>query len=94
MRFANDIGRPFLAITGGHGTSRNLGFVKGGIGIWMQSLNSINYDRVRAKQGTMTAVTVQGGIVVGELRRSLLDKGYMTGMCDALITSSSIRLAY
>lgn len=45
----------------------------------MRSLNSINYDRQKAEQGTMTAVTVQGGIMVGDLRRSLLKMGYMTG---------------
>lgn len=82
VRFANGLDRPFLAITGGHGTSRNLGFVRGGIGIWMQSLNSIIIDDVKAKKGSMTAVTVQGGTMVGDLRRALLEKGYMTGKPD------------
>lgn len=73
VRWANDVGLPFLTISGGHGVVASLGRFKGGVGIWMRGLNGIE-----VLDGGQKA-RVGGGVLSGEIVRKLWDQGKMTG---------------
>lgn len=72
IQYANKNDKPFLAITGGHGTSSSLENMKGGIGIWMRGMSGIEI----VDDGI--AALVEGGVMNGDLIRTLWDHGKQT----------------
>lgn len=72
IRYANKHHKPFLAISGGHGTSSFLGNVQHGIGIWLTALNSITLI------DGGTAALLGGGVRNGALIRTLWAAGKQT----------------
>lgn len=73
MRWANEVNRPFLAISGTHGGTMGLRGVRRGVGILMRRLN-----RVRLTSSGDTAV-VCGGCISGKFLSELWTMGKMTG---------------
>ncbi|KAL2286055.1 hypothetical protein FJTKL_07293 [Diaporthe vaccinii] len=69
IRFANAFNRPFLAITGGHGETWDLGNVRNGIGISMRGLAYIHV----ADDGR--SATIGGGTQSGEVIAALWSMG-------------------
>jgi FAD/FMN-containing dehydrogenase len=76
IKLANKYGKPFLAISGGHGASLTLSKLTGGVGIWMEAFKEIEIEE--------TTASIGGGITSGELRDKLLVEGKqtVTGACD------------
>ncbi|KAF2275331.1 FAD-binding domain-containing protein [Westerdykella ornata] len=72
IQYANEQGKPFLAISGGHGTSVNLGKVRNGIGILMTGMNHVQI----VDDGQ--AAVVGGGISTGQLTHILWENGKQT----------------
>ena len=72
VRFANQIGVPFLAINRGHGTTATLGRLQHGIEIWLNQL-----DDVEIFANTSTAL-FQGGVWVEQVMETLWEAGYVT----------------
>lgn len=73
VKWANHVGLPFLAISGGHGVVVSLGRFKGGVGIWMRWMNG-----VEVLEGGEKA-RVGGGVLSGEVVRKLWEGGKMAG---------------
>jgi hypothetical protein len=73
IRFANAFDKPFLAITGGHGETWDLGNVKNGIGI---SMRGAAYVRI-SDDGT--SATIGGGTQSGEVIAALWERGKQAG---------------
>lgn len=69
VRYANEQGKPFLAVSGKHGGTLGLGKVSHGVGIWMHNLNGIEVaaDGTTAKAG--------GGIVSKKFVHALWEQG-------------------
>ncbi|KAF2135670.1 uncharacterized protein K452DRAFT_281181 [Aplosporella prunicola CBS 121167] len=80
VKFANQIGVPFLAINRGHGTTATLGRLQNGIEIWINQL-----DNIDVFANTSTAL-FQGGVWVEQVMATLLDAGYVTatGACGCV----------
>lgn len=78
IRYANAHRKPFLAISGGHGTARTLSKVKHGIGILLHGLNNITI----VDNGT--AALMGGGVQTGDIIPYLWSQGKqtMTTACD------------
>ncbi|KAI1444622.1 FAD binding domain protein [Annulohypoxylon stygium] len=78
VKYANELGMPFLALSGGHGAIKTVGKMKGGIQIWMHQLNSveISEDGTQAKIG--------GGAKTKEVVDALWagEKQTVTGLCE------------
>lgn len=74
IRFADAFNMPFLAITGGHGETWDLGNVENGIGISMRGM-----AYVRISDDGRTA-TIGGGTQSGEVIAALWAKGKQAGM--------------
>jgi FAD/FMN-containing dehydrogenase len=78
--YANTNDKPFLAISGGHGTNTALNNVKNGIGILMRGMDNITIvDDGRA-------ALIEGGILNGDIMSYLwpLGKQTMTTGCDCV----------
>lgn len=78
IRYANEEGLPFLAVSGGHGFSETLAEMKGGIGIWMRQLGGVEI----AEDGD--SAVVGGGITSKELLDGLWAKGKLGGEFEFL----------
>jgi FAD/FMN-containing dehydrogenase len=78
IRYADAFNRPFLAITGGHGETWDLGNVKNGIGISMRGM-----AYVLISDDGRTA-TIGGGIQSGEVIAALWARGKQAGMIRPL----------
>lgn len=78
IQYANEHGRPFLAISGGHGVNTHLGRVENGVGIWMRGMN----DVILAEDGQ--SATIGGGTLSGEIVHTLWarEKQTVTGTCE------------
>lgn len=74
IRFANAFNRPFLAITGGHGETWDLGNVRNGIGISMRGMAYVHV----ADDGR--SATIGGGTQSGEVIAALWSMGKQAGM--------------
>lgn len=70
--YANEINKPFLAVSGGHGTTSIIDNVKNGIGILMQGLSNITI----VDNGE--AAIIQGGVLNGDLISYLWSHGKQT----------------
>ncbi|KAI0521823.1 FAD binding domain protein [Xylaria bambusicola] len=78
VKVANSMNVPYLAVNGGHGAITTVGKMKGGIEIWMDSLNSVKLS----KDGK--TATFGGGILSKAVTDSLwtLGKQTVTGGCE------------
>ncbi|KAK5660714.1 hypothetical protein OQA88_12079 [Cercophora sp. LCS_1] len=78
IKYANQKGTPFLAASGRHGWTADIGRIQGGIMIDLRGLNSTSLNR-----DGKTAV-VGGGILQHELVAALYEKGKyaVTGLCE------------
>jgi FAD/FMN-containing dehydrogenase len=76
IRYANAFDTPFLAITGGHGETWDLGKVKNGVGISMRGMAYIHIS------DDGTAATIGGGMQSGEVIAALWAIGKQAGMTD------------
>lgn len=74
MKYANNLGLPFLAVNRGHGSTETLGKLKNGIEINLRTL-----DKIRINTDGKSA-TMQGGVYDDQVISSLWDAGYVTGM--------------
>ncbi|KAF1960484.1 FAD-binding domain-containing protein [Byssothecium circinans] len=72
IRYANAHNRPFLAISGGHGTNSALNLFQAGIGIWMRGMNGVRI----VDDGT--AAIIGGGTDSGEVTAALWPQGKQT----------------
>ncbi|KAK4954383.1 hypothetical protein LTR10_007814 [Elasticomyces elasticus] len=77
IRVANEHGKPFLAVSGGHGGTKGLSYVQDGLSIWMRGMTSVEI----AEDGR--SATVGGGILSGELAEafSRAGKQNVVGAC-------------
>lgn len=82
IRYANEFNRPFLAITGGHGETWDLGNVRNGIGI---SMRGMIYVHISADG---QSATIGGGTQSGEVIASLWARGKQAGLSDSLLVST------
>jgi len=74
VKYANDIGVPFLAVTGTHGWPVTLNNLRCGIQVNMRRMNDTKVNR---DGGT---ATVGGGVMQYEIVRSLFEQGKMAGL--------------
>lgn len=74
INYANEIGSPFLAIGGRHGTTKALNDAKNAVGIWTRNMRTITVNGPFDKDGTGTA-TVEPGVQAGELTSTLFAQG-------------------
>lgn len=78
VRYANEHGKPFLAVAGGHGAITTVGRVRGGVGILLSRLDGVEV----AEDGRSARV---GG---GALNKAVVDglwaagKQAVTGVCE------------
>lgn len=70
--YANEIKKPFLAISGGHGTTSLINNVKHGIGIYLSALDKITI----VDDGE--AALIEGGVLNGDLIPYLWSRGKQT----------------
>lgn len=73
VQWANEVVLPFLAITGGHGVVQSLSRFEGGVGIWMRGLRDVEV----MEAGEMARI--EGGVLSGEVVKTLWESGKMTG---------------
>ena len=73
VRYANDLGKPFLAVSGQHGGTSALGDVEDGVGIWMWQMRDVKI----AEDGK--SARIGGGIRSKELIDKLWESGKMAG---------------
>lgn len=73
IQWANNATLPFLAITGGHGVVQSLNRFSYGVGVWMRGMKDVN-----VLDGG-EAARIEGGVLSGEMVRTLWDEGKMTG---------------
>ncbi|KAF2173156.1 hypothetical protein M409DRAFT_62748 [Zasmidium cellare ATCC 36951] len=78
IRYANEQGKPFLAVSGRHGFTKSLGEMKNGVGIYMRQMNDVTIS----EDGK--SATVGGGITSKELIDHLWARGKQstTGACE------------
>ena len=69
IQYANTNNMPFVAISGKHGSSNNLGNVKHGVGINMRHMNHVQI----AEDGK--SATIGGGILTKQLIDALWEEG-------------------
>ncbi|KAI1214558.1 FAD binding domain protein [Annulohypoxylon truncatum] len=78
VKYANELGMPYLALNGGHGAIKTVEKMKGGIEIWMHQLNGveISEDGARAKigGGAKTKTVIDALWAAG--------KQTVTGLCE------------
>ncbi|KAK8057135.1 FAD-binding domain-containing protein [Apiospora saccharicola] len=74
IKYANEVGSPFLAIGGRHGTTKALNNAKDAVGIWTRGMRTITVHEPFNKDGKGTA-TVEPGVQAGELTSTLFAKG-------------------
>lgn len=74
IRYADAFNRPFLAITGGHGETWDLGNVNNGIGISMRGMAYVHVS------DDGTSATIGGGTQSGEVIAALWARGKQAGM--------------
>lgn len=87
IRYADAFNRPFLAITGGHGETWDLGKVSSGIGI---SMRGMAYVRI-SDDGR--SATIGGGTQSGEVIAALWAKGKQAGTVELYHCCVSFLLA-
>lgn len=80
IRYADAFNRPFLAITGGHGETWDLGNVRNGIGISMRGMAYVHVS----EDGR--SATIGGGTQSGEVIAALWAKGKQAGMIQRSLT--------
>lgn len=80
VQYANRKRKPFLAISGGHGTTALVGGVKDGIGIHLSQMSNISI----VDHGQ--AVLIEGGVLNGDLVAYLWARGKQTATtgCDCV----------
>jgi hypothetical protein len=64
VKFANEKGKPYLAVNNGHGAITTVGKVKNGIQIWMRQLNSVKVAP-DGKTATFGAGILAKGVIDG-----------------------------
>ncbi|KAI0883287.1 FAD binding domain protein [Annulohypoxylon maeteangense] len=78
VKYANELGMPYLAVNGGHGAIKTVGKMKNGIQIWMHQLNGVELseDETQAKIG--------GGAKTKAVTDALWAAGKqtVTGLCE------------
>lgn len=74
IRYADAFNRPFLAITGGHGETWDLGNVRNGIGISMRGMIYVHIS------DDGRSATIGGGTQSGEVIAALWARGKQAGM--------------
>ncbi|KAK8006843.1 hypothetical protein PG989_000833 [Apiospora arundinis] len=74
VKYANEIGSPFLTIGGRHGVARALNNAHNAIGIWTRNMRSITVHHDTLINGSSTA-TIGPGVEAGELTSTLFAQG-------------------
>lgn len=73
VKWANEVNRPFLAISGAHGGTLGLRGVQHGVGILMRRLDGVQLS----EEGH--TVVAGGGCISGKFLSDLWEMGKMTG---------------
>lgn len=81
IQYANSHRIPFLAISGGHGTSSVLSTITSGIGIYLRGLSGVSLSPTNNSHALILGGTLTGEVISGLLK---LGKQAVTGACNCV----------